>query len=619
MATLTPAAGALAPSARSSLWSWIATVDHKRIGIMYMVTGLAVFLLGGMEALFIRTQLAQPNLSIFIGDTYNRLVTMHALTMVFGAVMPITSGFINYLLPLQIGARDVAFPRLNALSYWIYLVAALFLNTSWFLGGAPGQGWFAYTSLTTGRFAVDRGMDFYVLGALLLGVSSLVASINFIVTIFNMRAPGMSLFRLPAFVWTTLLMSILLVISLPPFTVDLILLGMDRMFGTVFFHTAAGANQLLWQHLFWLFGHPEVYVLIIPAFGIVSEVVPVFSGKPLFGYIQLVGALITLSILSYLVWSHHMFTVGMGPVINSFFTLVTMSISVPTGILIFNWLGTMWQGKIRYTTAMLFAVGFIAQFTFGGLTGVMLAAGPSNFQMHDSYFVVGHFHYVLVGGLVFALFAGAYYWMPRVFGCQLDERLGKWNFWLAAIGFNVTFLPQHWIGLWGMPRRVYTYAPGLGVGEWNLVSTIGAFTIGLAVLLFLQNLYVTFRRSRTVQESDPWDGRTLEWSVPSPAPDHNFTVIPHVRGLDAWWVEKELAAAGLTGPGPAKRQRHRIHMPSPSYWPIVVALLLGVGSYGMVLRVHAVSILGFGLAAAAIFAMAFGDVGGYYVDVEGEA
>ncbi len=611
MGTLSHVGAPPADAGRSGLWSWITTVDHKRIGILYLVTGMLVLMVGGLEALMFRTQLAGPELKIIGPDLFNRLVTMHGLTMVFGGVMPITSGFMNYLLPLQIGARDVAFPRLNALSYWIYLFAAVFLYTSWFLGGAPAQGWFAYTSLSTSQFAVDQGMDFYVLAAILLGISSLVAAVNFIVTIFNLRTKGMTLFRMPVFVWATLFTSILLAISLPPFTVDLILLLFDRWFGTVFFDPAAGANQLLWQHLFWIFGHPEVYIMIIPTFGIVTEIIPVFSGKPLFGYLQAVGAMMVLVVLSYMVWSHHMFTTGMGPVVNSFFTLATMSISIPTGILIFNWLGTMWGGKIRFTAAMLFAVGFLAQFTIGGLTGVMLAAGPSDYQLHDTYFVIAHFHYVLVGGALFALFGGAYYWMPKMFGRLLNERLGRWNFWLAFVGFNATFMPLHFAGLYGLPRRVYTYSAGLGLGPWNLASTIGAYLLGVAVLVFLYNVFVTFRQPKAAIDSDPWDARTLEWSTPTPVPEHNFTHLPEARGLDAWWVMKESGAASARSTG-----RRQIHMPSPSCWPFILALCLITGSYGMVFKAYVVASVGYLAVVVAIFAMALESTAGYHIEVE---
>ena len=612
MATLTHAGARLRSLRQSGLWSWITTVDHKRIGILYMISGTAVFLLGGLEALLIRTQLAQPGLNIVGPDTFNQLFTMHALTMVFGAAMPVASGFINYFLPLQIGARDVAFPRLNALSYWLYLFAALFLNTSWFLGGAPGQGWFAYANLTTNQFAGGAGMDFYVLAAQLLGISSMIAAFNFIATILNLRAPGLSIFRLPIFVWTTLLTSILVVFSFPPFTADLFLLMFDRWFGTVFFQVSAGANLLLWQHLFWLFGHPEVYILILPAFGIISEIIPVFSGKPLFGYMQLVGSLILLSFLSFMVWSHHMFTTGMGPLVNSIFSISTMSISIPTGLMIFNWLGTMWQGKVRFTTAMLFAVGFIAEFTLGGLSGVLHAAGPADFQQHDTYFIIAHFHYVLVGGLIFALFAAAYYWMPKIAGRFLDEKLGQWHFWLVVLGFNLTFMPLHWVGLLGMPRRVYTYTNELGLAQWNLTSTVGAFILGIGVLVFLVNLLVSFRRPLRPIGGDPWDGRTLEWSIPSPAPVYNFATIPTVRGLDAHWVEKE--SPGAAAPKP--RGKVQIHMPYPSYLPMLFSLCLLIASYGMLFRNWPMALLGFAATAACFFALCFEDTAGYHIEVE---
>jgi cytochrome c oxidase subunit I len=554
---------------KTGLWSWITTVDHKRIGILYGATAFFFFLMGGIEAMLLRIQLGSPENTFLSPDTYNQLFTMHGTTMIFLAIMPLSAMFFNYLIPLQIGARDVAFPRLNAFSYWVFLLGGLFLNSSFLLGAAPDQGWFGYANLTSKQYSPGLNVDFWMLGLQILGIASLAAAVNFFVTIINMRAPGMTLMRMPMFVWMSFITQVLLLLAFPVITVALILLMYDRFFGSNFFVPAGGGDPLLWQHLFWIFGHPEVYILILPAFGIVSEVLPVFSRKPLFGYAAMVFSGVFIAFLGFGVWSHHMFSTGMGPLADTFFALTTMLIAIPTGVKIFNWIGTMWGGSLQYRTPMLFAIGFIAMFIIGGLSGVMHSSPPADLQQTDTYFVVAHFHYVLFGGSIFGLTAGAYYWWPKMFGRLLDERLGKLHFWLMLIGFNLTFFPMHFVGLHGMPRRVYTYPDGLGFELMNQIETAGSFVLFVAFLVFLYNIFKTSRQPRNAP-ADPWNGATLEWSIPSPPPEFNFAEIPTVHGRDALWEAKRQRGGQL--PEPARASGAGIHMPNPSYWPLVTAV-----------------------------------------------
>jgi cytochrome c oxidase subunit I len=590
------------PRATTGWWSWFTTVDHKKIGILYGSTAFVFFLIGGGEALLIRLQLARPDGTVLSANAYNQVFTMHGLTMIFMVIMPLGVALFNFLLPLMIGARDVAFPRLNAFSYWIFLFGGLFIYSGFFLGGAPDGGWFGYAPLS--EKLPGPGMTFYALGLIILGISSTMGAINFIVTIINLRAPGMSLMRMPVFVWMTLVVSVLLAFSLPMVTVALIQLLFDRQFHAAFYDVSRGGDPILWQQLFWLFGHPEVYVLILPAMGIVSEVLPVFSRKPLFGYPVVVFSGIAIGFMGFGVWAHHMFAVGLGPVANSAFALSTMFIAVPTGVKIFNWIGTMWGGDLRFKTPMLFSIGFIAMFTIGGLSGVTHAIVPSDYQQTDTYYVVAHFHYVLFGGAIFGLFSGVYYWWPKFTGRLLSEGLGKLHFWLMLIGFNLTFFPMHILGLDGMPRRIYQYPGNMGWDFWNMVETIGSFVIALSILVFIINVVVSSRRPRTAG-NDPWDARTLEWSIPSPPPPYNFEEIPVVHSIDPLWHEKYVErpdgqpapvvsgaanghgdepTAGLEGAAHDDGHRgggHGIHMPSPSYWPLVAALGLPMMAYGL--------------------------------------
>jgi cytochrome c oxidase subunit I len=583
-----PAAAVPGATTTSRVLSWLTTVDHKRIGILYGATAFAFFLLGGIEALLIRLQLAVPNNTLVSAHAFNALFTMHGTTMIFLAIMPLNAMFFNYMVPLLIGARDVAFPRLNALSYWIFLAGGLLLNSSLLAGTPPDVGWFGYANLTSKHYAPGLNVDFWIFSLQILGVSSVMAAVNFIVTILNMRAPGMSMMRMPVFVWMTLVVQFLIALAFPPITVGLIYLMFDRFFGTHFYDVAAGADLHLWQHLFWIFGHPEVYILILPAFGIVSEVLPTFARKPLFGAPVMIYSGVLIGFFGFGVWSHHMFAAGMGPVADSAFSIATMLIAIPTGVKIFNWLATLWGGSIRTTVALHFAVGLIALFTIGGLSGVMHASPPVDLQQTDSYFVVAHLHYVLIGGSLFGIFAGIYYWWPKMTGRLLGEGLGRLNFWLMFAGFNLAFFPQHYLGALGMPRRIYTYPADAGWAAANFASTIGAFGIALAVLVFIVNAWRSLRRSAPAP-ADPWDGRTLEWRTSSPPPAHDFDTIPPIHGRDSFWREKygprRAAAAGVPPADRARGAHEAIHLPAPSHWPLLIALGMLIAAVGALTHV----------------------------------
>ncbi|MHB8578010.1 MAG: cytochrome c oxidase subunit I [Dehalococcoidia bacterium] len=587
MATITaPMTGAAPrPKAFDAIWSWITTVDHKRIGILYLVTSFLFFCVGGVEALVIRVQLAKPDQRLISADLYNSLFTMHATTMIFLVIMPMGAAFFNFLVPLMIGARDVAFPRLNALSYWIYLFGALTINAGWIVGSPPDDGWFAYANLNTLAFSPGHNQDYWFVGLQILGIASLIAAMNFMVTILNLRAPGMRLMRLPVFIWMTLVTQVLLILALPVISVALVELMFDRQFATNFFNVAKGGDPVLWQHLFWLFGHPEVYILILPAMGIVSEVLPTFSRKPLFGYPVVVFSGVAIGVMSWGVWAHHMFTTGLGSTANAAFSVSTMLIAVPTGVKIFNWIGTLWGGDIRFKTPLYFAIGFVAMFIIGGLSGVTHAIVPSDWEQHQTYWIVAHFHYVLFGGAIFGIFAGIYYWFPKMSGRMLDEKLGLWHFWLMLIGFNVTFGPMHILGLDGMPRRIYTYPADRGWGFWNMVETFGAFVIAFSILIFIINVLRTMRKEHDAGP-DPWDARTLEWTIPSPPPEYNFERIPIVQARDPLWHQKLLrryapARAEQAAEADAAVHEH-IHMPSPSYFPILTALGLPMMGFAII-------------------------------------
>ncbi|KMY53506.1 quinol oxidase subunit 1 [Bacillus sp. FJAT-27231] len=563
----------------STIWDYLTTVDHKKIAILYLIAGGIFFLMGGIEAMMIRAQLAVPNNDFVSAGLYNELLTMHGTTMIFLAAMPLLLGFMNAVMPLQIGARDVAFPFVNALGFWLFFFGGLFLNLSWFLGGAPDAGWTSYASLSLA--SEGHGIDFYALGLQISGFGTLMGGINFLVTIINMRAPGMTYMRMPLFTWTTFVASALILFAFPPLTASIFMLSFDRMFGANFFNVAAGGNTIIWEHFFWIFGHPEVYILILPAFGIFSEIFSTFSRKRLFGYSSMVFATVLIGFLGFMVWAHHMFTVGLGPVANAIFAVATMAIAVPTGIKIFNWLLTIWGGSIKFTVPMIYAVAFIPSFVAGGVTGIMQAVAPADYQYHDTYFIVAHFHYVIVGGVVFALLAGVHFYWPKMFGTMLSEKIGKFTFIFFFIGFHLTFFIQHFLGLMGMPRRVWTFLPGQGLDAGNLISSIGAAFMAVGVILLLLNVVITSVKNERVG-NDPWgDGRTLEWAIPSPPPFYNFKQLPLVRGLDAYWLEKMEGKTTLTPAEPIGD----IHMPNGSFTPFVISLGLFIAAFGAMYHV----------------------------------
>jgi cytochrome c oxidase subunit I len=535
---------------RTGWTSWFTTTDHKKIGILYMVTTFVFFLLGGVEALLMRLQLGLANNNLVTPETYNQLFTLHGTTMIFLFVVPMMAGFGNYLLPLMIGARDMAFPRLNALSYWLLLAGGIVFYSSLFFS-PPDAGWISLPPLSSSTYSPSGGVDAWIFLIHLTSLSSLLGAINFYVTIVNMRAPGMSWSRLPLFVWTLLTYSLLLIVALPVLSGAVTLLLADRHFGTHFFDPSNGGSPILWQHMFWFFGHPEVYIMVLPAFGIISEVLPVFARKPIFGYKAIAAATVSIAFLGLLVWVHHMFTMPIPFVVVIFAMLSSFFIAVPTGIKIFNWIGTLWRGTVEFSTALLFCVGFIAIFTVGGITGIFLAIIPVDWQLHDSYFVVAHLHYVLMGGSVFGIFGGIYYWFPKITGRLLSEALGKWSFGLMFIGFNVTFLIQHSLGLDGMPRRVYTYDNVGHLQLYNQISTVCSWILGVGVLLTIVNVVRSLKQG-AIAGPDPWKGNTLEWFTPSPPPENNFDVIPVVRSVEPMKdirreVERRSDGAGAAG------------------------------------------------------------------------
>ncbi len=527
-----------------SLHDWITTVDHKRLGILYILYALLFLVIGGLEALVIRIQLIRPHNDFVSPQVFNRMFTMHGTTMIFFVIMPVMFGFANYLVPLMIGARDMAFPRLNAFSFWLTAFGGFLLYFS-FLGGsglygagsAPDVGWWAYAPLTSRAFSPGHSADYWTIAVLVSGFGSIGTATNIIATIFSMRCPGMTLGRMPLMGWMSMVMSGLVLISISPLTAAQVMLIVDRYLGGHFFDTQAGGSAALWMHFFWIFGHPEVYILVIPAFAFASEIIPVFSRKPIFGYPVMVAATVGIGFISMSVWAHHMFTIGMNSASNTFFVLTTMAIAVPTGIKIFNWLGTMWGGKIQFKTPMLFCVAFLFQFLIAGLTGIMLGAAPFNWQLSGSYFVIAHFHYVIVGSILFCIFGAVYYWYPKMTGRMLNESLGKLHFWLFVIGFHLTFDLMHIPGLLGMPRRIYTYEPGRGWEIWNLLVTIGTFLQAIAILMFLANLVVSYFKGAEAG-NDPWDAWTLEWSASSPPPVYNFAAIPTVESRRPLWDRK---------------------------------------------------------------------------------
>ncbi|MCG3420460.1 cytochrome c oxidase subunit I [Oceanobacillus jordanicus] len=598
----------------AAVWDYLTTVDHKKIAKLYLFAGGFFFLLGGLEALFIRIQLISPENDFLTAGLYNEMITMHGTTMIFLAAMPLLLGLMNAIMPLQIGARDVAFPFLNSLGFWLFLFGGVLLNCSWFLGGAPDAGWTSYAPLSIQ--SPGHGVDFYIMGLQISGAGTLIGGINFLVTIVTMRAPGMTYMRMPLFSWTTFVTSVLILFAFPALTVGLFLLMFDRMFGAAFFDVTLGGNAVIWQHLFWIFGHPEVYILILPAFGIFSDIISTFSKKRLFGYTAMVFATILIAFLGFMVWAHHMFTVGLGPVANAIFAIATMAIAVPTGIKIFNWLGTMWGGSITINSAMLWTLAFIPSFTIGGMTGVMLASAVADYQYHDTYFVVAHFHYVIVGGVVFGILAGLHYWWPKIFGKILNETLGKLSFWLFFIGFHLTFFIQHFLGLMGMPRRYWVFLKDQGLDTGNLVSTIGAFLMGVGGLIFVINIIYTSVKGEKAP-ADPWDGRSLEWAIPSPPPFYNFKQTPLIRGLDPLWIEKTEGKGKITPAEPLGD----IHMPDASILPFIMSFGFFIAGFGFIYQVDhkgwlAAIFVGMGTALICMLIRSLKDYHGFHIHKE---
>ena len=603
---------------------FFSTVDHKRIGIRYVYTSFAFFFVAGLTALVMRAQLTSPNSHILSPETYNQLFTMHGTTMIFLFNTPVLAGFGNYLIPLQLGTRDMAFPRINAFSYWVFVLAGIFMYSSFLIGHPPDGGWFGYVPLTDRTFSPGVNIDFWGLGIIFVGLSSTAGAINFIVTIFKLRAPGMSFNRMPIFAWSMLVFSLMIIFAVPAVTLATALLEFDRLFGTAFFVPALGGSTLLYQHLFWFWGHPEVYILFVPATGMVSMIIPVFSQRPLAGYIWVATALVAVGFISFGVWVHHMFATGLPVLATAFFSGASLIITIPSGVQFFAWIGTMWKGRVRFTTPMLFCIGFLLIFLLGGITGVMVAVLPFDWQVTDSYFVVAHFHYVLNGAVVFPIFGAIYYWVPKMTGRMLSERWGKISFWLMFVGFNLAFFPMHILGFLGMPRRVWTYDSGLGWDTLNVIVTIGALVFAAGTGVTLLNWVVSRRRGEPAPD-DPWDADSLEWSTTSPPPEYNFEAIPVVNGRHPLWDEPVLVTATGSGSSGAEAldragaleratpvtsgidtmPEEALGIPRPTYLPFLLALGLAVFFVGLLISAPTVGILGIGLGVVGLVTWAW--------------
>ena len=563
------------------LWrEWLTTVDHKRIGIMYLLSALLMLFRGGVDAIMLRAQLSAPDAKLLDAQHYNEIFTTHGVVMIMFMAMPFIFAFMNYLIPLQIGARDVAFPRLNAISFWLFFMGAMLFNISFVVGGSPDAGWTSYFPLAGTDFSTSVGTNYYMLALQISGLGTLMTGINMITTIVKMRAPGMTLMKMPMFTWTSFVANLIIVTVFPIFAIALGMGTMDRLFGTNFFTSANGGMDMLWANLFWVWGHPEVYILILPAFGLYSEIIQTFSGRNLYGYKSMVGSIVIISVLSLLVWAHHFFTMGQGALANSFFSITTMAIAVPTGVKIFNWLLTMWKGKIRMTVPMLYSVGFIPLFTIGGATGVMLAMSAADYQYHNTMFLVAHFHNTIIPGVVYAMLAGLTYYWPKMFGFMLNERIGKWTFWLLSIGFVLAFFPMYITGLDGQARRMYTYSEATGFGPLNMLSFVGAGIMAIAFALIVYNVYYSVRYSPRNISSDPWDARTLEWATHTPVPEYNFAVQPVVGASDSplWDAKKK---GHKLFPGEYKE----IHMPNNSGAPFIFGAIFFVWGFSFVFAI----------------------------------
>jgi cytochrome aa3-600 menaquinol oxidase subunit 1 len=562
------------------LWrEWLTTVDHKRIGLMYLISALLMLFRGGVDAIMLRAQLAAPENQLLDAQHYNEVFTTHGVVMIMFMAMPFIFGFMNYVVPLQIGARDVAFPRLNAISFWLFFMGAMLFNISFVIGGSPDAGWTSYFPLAGNDFSESVGTNYYMLALQISGLGSLMTGINMITTIMKMRAPGMTLMKMPMFTWSVLVANLIIVTVFPVLTVALAMGTMDRLFGTHFFATTNGGMDMLWANLFWVSGHPEVYILILPAFGIYSEIISTFSSRNLYGYKSMVASMVLISALSCLVWAHHFFTMGQGALANSFFSITTMAIAVPTGVKIFNWLFTMWKGKIRFTVPMLYTVGFIPLFTLGGVTGVMLAMSAADYQYHNTMFLVAHFHNTIIPGVVFAMLAGLTYYWPKMFGFMLNERIGKWSFWTLSIGFCLAFFPMYITGLDGQARRMYTYSEASGYGFLNMLSFVGAGVMAISFALIVYNVYYSIRYSPRNIGSDPWDARSLEWATHTPVPEYNFAVMPQVNSDQTFWDSKKKGHVLFPD------EIAEIHMPNNSGLPFIMSAIFFVWGFSFVFAI----------------------------------
>ncbi len=593
------------------LWTnWLTTVDHKKIGVMYILAALLMLFRGGVDALLMRAQTAVPDNGLLDGQHYNEIFTTHGVIMILFMAMPFIIGLMNVVIPLQIGARDVAFPRLNAVSFWLFFAGAMLFNISFVIGGSPDAGWSAYFPLASIEFSPTVGNNYYAIALQIAGIGTLLTGINFLVTILKMRAPGMTLMKMPMFTWSVLITNVIIVFAFPVLTVALALMTLDRQFGTQFFAMQSGGMDMLWANLFWVWGHPEVYIVVLPAFGIYSEIIATFARKNLYGYKSMVVSMVAISLLSFLVWAHHFYTMGHGVMVNSFFSITTMAIAVPTGVKIFNWLFTLRKGKISFTTPMLYSLAFIPIFTIGGVTGVMLAMASADYQYHNTMFLVAHFHYVLIPGTVFAVIAGFHFWFPKVFGFRLNEKLGKLAFWFIIISFNVTFFPLFILGLNGMTRRMYTYSASTGYGALNMLSMVGAVGLAIGFIILVYNIYWSVRYSPRDTNGDPWDARSLEWSTHSPVPEYNFAVIPQVNRLDAYWFAKK------EGKPLADTVYEPIHMPNNSGLPVIMGALFFFWGFFMVFSWWIPAILSFAVIIALMAYRSFEKDHGHYISVE---
>ena len=568
------------------LWrEWLTTVDHKRIALMYLISALLMLFRGGVDALMMRAQTAVPENTLLGAQEYNEIFTTHGVVMIIFMAMAFVMALMNFVVPLQIGARDVAFPRLNALSFWLYFAGAMLFNISFVIGGSPDAGWSSYFPLANNEYSQSVGTNYYMFALQISGIGTLITGINFITTIFKMRAPGMKLMKMPMFTWTALITNLIIVFAFPMLTVAVTMGSMDRLFATKFFTTADGGMDMLWANLFWMWGHPEVYILILPAFGIYSEIIPTFARRNLYGYKSMVISIVAISALSFLVWVHHFYSMGQGALVNSIFSITTMAIAVPTGIKIFNWLFTLRKGKITFAVPMMYSLGFIPIFTIGGVTGVMLGMAVADYQYTNTMFLVAHFHLVIIPGVVFAMIAGMTYWWPKIFGFMLNERIGKWAFWFISIGVCVTFFPMFISGLDGQARRMYTYSESTGFGIWNMISFVGALMLAAGFVLIVYNIYYSFRYSPRNIGSDPWDARSLEWATHSPVPEYNFALTPQVNSSEAFWDYKKKGVELFKG------KYEEIHMPNNSGMPIIMGAIFFVWGFAFVFGMWIVGIL----------------------------